>query len=166
MVSKGFKLLYVFFSVLAVLLCGCSEKHAAPSPPVLRFRADFSADYRGLQLCGSLDRTQQGMCGLTFRAPDTLKGLQIRQQNGVLTMKYDSAAATADEPFFPAESFPSQLFALLTAAEQGSIHTTDGSAYTVTTTGGEGTLTVDDRRLPQSAVLPDRSTVRFSNAEE
>ena len=166
MVSNGFKLLCVFFSVLAVLLCGCSEKNAAPSPPVLRFRADFSADYRGLQPCGSLDRTRQGVCTLTFNAPDTLKGLRIRQQNGVLTMQCDSAAATADEPFLPGESFPSQLFALLTAAEQGSLHTSDGITYTVTTPGGEGTLTVDGRRLPQSAVLPDNSTVRFSNAEE
>lgn len=165
MLSKVLKLLCVFFSVLAVLLCGCSEKNAAPSPPVLRFRADFSADYRGLRPCGSLDRTRQGICALTFHAPETLNGLLIRQQSGVLTMQYDSAAATADEPYLPAESFPSQLFALLTAAEQGSLHTTDGITYTVTMPGGEGKLTVDDRRLPQSAVLPDNSSVRFSNAE-
>lgn len=166
MVSKVFKLLSVFFSVLAVLLCGCSEQNAAPSPPVLHFRADFSAGYRGMQLCGSVDRTRRDVCELTFSAPDTLNGLRVRRQHGVVTMQYATAAATADESYLPGESFPSQLFSLLTAAEQGGLHTTDGTSYTVTLPGGEGKLTVDSRRLPQSAVLPDSSTVRFTNAEE
>ena len=166
MVSKVLKLLYVFFSVLAVLLCGCSKQSTAPSPPVLHFRADFSAGYRGMKLCGSVDRTSSNVCELTFSAPDTLNGLHIRRQNGVVTLQYATAAATADEAYLPGESFPTQLFALLNAAEQSGVHTTDGINYTVTMPGGEGKLMVDSRRLPQSAVLPDSSIVQFTHAEE
>ena len=105
MAIKVLKLLCAVLATAAVLLCGCTKRNA-PNPPELHFQADFTADYHGIHPAGSLTRTRQGVCTMTFTAPQTLAGLQICCKDGEIALSREEAAATADEPYLPDDSFP------------------------------------------------------------
>ncbi len=142
MAAKILRLLCVFFSVVMVLLCGCAPKSTEVTPPVADFRADFSAEYHGMRPAGTLTYLRQGVCTMQLTAPTTLEGLHIRFQNNTVTVQRGNVTATADEPYFPADSFPRQVFAALQAGADDSalqrdadgipqlLHLSDGSAVT------------------------------------
>ena len=163
MAAKVLKLLCVFFATVTVLLCGCVKRNE-PDPPNLDFQADFTAEYRGLRPAGSLTAMRQGICTITFTAQPTLSGLQIRCRNGTIALICGDAAATADEPYLPDDSFPSLLCAVLDAA--GNCAAKDGSKVSLTLPSGEATLTIDDRQLPSSAAIPSADfAVSFSHCK-
>lgn len=164
MAKRILNILCIILSVTAVLLCGCDKKLTDEGIAV-DFKGDFSAVYRGMQLEGSLAHLRQDVFSLTFSKPETLEGLQIHKQNGVLSLTRGSAQATADEPYLPPESFPLLLAELLQAAGSDGL-TADGSTYTLPLSAGEATLTVDENRLPQSAVIDSAAfAVSFQHCE-
>ena len=164
MAKRILNALCVILSVTAVLLCGC-DRERTDEAIVTNFKGDFSAVYRGMQLEGSLTHLRQDVFSLSFSKPETLKGLQIHKQNGVLSLARDQARATADEPYLPPESFPLLLAELLHAA--GSKALSAGSnTCTLSLSAGEATLTVDESRLPQRAVIDDAAfAVSFRHCE-
>ena len=163
MAIKVLKLLCAVLATAAVLLCGCTKRNA-PNPPELHFQADFTADYHGIHPAGSLTRTRQGVCTMTFTAPQTLAGLQICCKDGEIALSREEAAATADEPYLPDDSFPMLLCALLQDAADNTAP--DGNTYPISFPSGDGTLTVDDRRLPVGAEIPAAEfAVSFSHCE-
>lgn len=149
MAAKILRLLCVFFSVFTVWMCGCTPKSEEAPPPPGSFRADFSAEYHGMRPAGTLTYLRQGVCTMQLTAPETLAGLRVRFQNSTLALQRGDAAATADEPYLPANSFPSAVFAALQAASNGS-----SDALELTAAG-----------LPQLLRLPDGSAVTFLNAK-
>ena len=104
MAAKILKLLCVFFSVLTVLLCGC-EHNKHTSAVKTDFSADFSAEYRGLKLSGSLVNTRQGYCAIELSAPKTLEGLSVTRQDNELSIARGGVKATADESYLPSSLF-------------------------------------------------------------
>ena len=164
MAKRILNALCVILSVTAVLLCGCDREQTGESI-ITNYKGEFSAVYRGMQLEGSLVHLRQGVFSLSFSKPETLRGLQIHKQNGVLSLARDHARATADEPYLPSESFPLLLAELLHAA--GSKALSAGSnTCTLSLSAGEATLTVDESRLPQRAVIDDAAfAVSFRHCE-
>ncbi len=95
MAKRILNIVCVILSVTAVLLCGCDREQTGESI-ITNFKGEFSAVYRGMQLEGSLVHLRQGVFSLSFSKPETLRGLQIHKQNGVLSLIRDNARATAD----------------------------------------------------------------------
>lgn len=164
MAKRILNIVCIVLSVTAVLLCGC-DKRLADEGVAVDFKGDFSAVYRGIQLEGSLVHLRQDVFSLSFDKPETLRGLQIHKQNGVLSLARGGVQATADEPYLPSESFPLLLSELLQAAGADGL-TADGGAYSLPLSAGEATLTVGENRLPQRAVIDSAAfAVSFRNCE-
>lgn len=159
MAAKILKLVCVLFSVLTVLLCGCTGRAETGNAAELDFRGDFSADYRGMRLTGSADNLRQGVCTLTFSSPETLEGLQISSKGGELTMRREGAAATADEGYLPEKSFPSVFFELMREAARQELPE-------ISLPSGKATLRTDERGLPEEAEIPSEDIkITFSGCE-
>ena len=154
------KLLCVLFSVLTVLLCGCTGRAETGDAAALDFQADFSAEYRGMSLAGSVSNIRQGVCTLTFTYPETLEGLQISSKGGGLIMRRGDAAATADEGYLPENSFPSLFFALLREAARQE-------PSEITLPSGRAALVTDEKGLPAKAEIPSEDTeITFSGSKK
>ena len=166
MAERILKLVSILLAAVTVMLCGCAKRSAPDAAVTLNFQADFTADYRGMRLGGSVTNTRQGLYTLQFTTPPTLEGLHIRSEDGVISLRRDEALATADEPYLPSDSFPSLLQALLCAAARGETTEENKNELAVRLPCGEATLTVDDRRLPKSAAVPGSDCViTFLRAE-
>ncbi len=166
MAARIIDLLCAFLAVTAVLLCGCGGEKSAGVKPELSFTADFTAEYRGLGLKGSLTSLRQGVCSMRFSSPDTLDGLGISFKNGEASLRRGGAEATADEGYLPCNAFPSLLEELLRAAATGDAVKAEDNSYTYNITAGESVLETDENGLPQSAVIPSAEfSVEFSNSK-
>ena len=164
MAKRILNIVCVILSVTAVLLCGCDREQTGESI-ITNFKGEFSAVYRGMQLEGSLTHLRQGVFSLSFSKPETLRGLQIHKQNGVLSLIRDNARATADEPYLPPDSFPLLLAELLDAAANKALPD-GGNTCTLSLSAGEATLTADENRLPQSAAIDSAAfAVSFQHCE-
>ena len=120
--TKSLKALCVLFFML-LLLSGCTKgKHARI---VTDFTADFNADYRGREICGSLTYNRQGRMNLRLCSPESLDGLSVGYCDGELRLSKDGLQCTADEAYLPYSSFPAVLKDLLseicTAEENGKL---------------------------------------------
>ncbi len=166
MAARIINLLCAFLAVAAVLLCGCGGEKSAGANPELSFQADFTAEYRGLGLKGSLTSLRQGVCSMRFRSPDTLDGLGISFKNGETSLQRGGAAATADEGYLPCNAFPALLKELLRAAATGDAVKAEDNSYTYKLTAGESVLVTDENGLPQSAEIPSAElSVEFLNSK-
>ena len=168
MVGRILKLLCVFFSVLAVLLCGC-DKHGKPgAEPAADFSADFSAEYQGLELAGRLTNTRQGVCSVSLSAPETLDGVCFRFRENALEICRDGVKAEAGEAYIPAASFPRLLRdAFRQTAEGKTTPAKEADALALTLDGCDGTLTLDGDGLPLRLSVPGaRCSVEFKNCEK
>ena len=160
------KLLCVFFATLSVLLCGCGR--GARNKPELcaDFKADFSADYKGMAVKGSLSTTHQGVCVIDISSPETLSGLQVRRKSGEVAISRGAIQATADEGYLPEAGFPSVLYEIFTSVAAKDYSAAEDNTYALNLSCGGCKLTVDSDFLIQSAEIPGCCKVRFSNSEK
>ena len=127
--TKSLKALCVLFFML-LLLSGCTNgKHARL---VTDFTADFNADYRGREICGSLTYNRQGRMNLRLCSPESLDGLSVGYCDGELRLSKDGLQCTADEAYLPSPSLPAELKNVLDAIcreqENGRLSLSDGKA--------------------------------------
>lgn len=165
MAARVLKLLCVLFSVLAVLACGCGKHNGQKETVNTDFSADFSADYRGLPLQGTLFSTHQGVCVIDLLAPETLGGLGFHYKDNTLEISRGGMKATADEAYLPGEGFPSLLHEALQKAASGDyVPAQEEHTYKLLLKAGEGLLTVDNNGFPQRfAVDSADCAVRFES---
>ena len=127
--TKSLKALCVLFFAL-IMLPGCAGTNHAQL--VTDFTADFSADYRGQKLSGSLTYNRQGRMNLHLSAPDTLDGMSVGYCDGELHLSKDGLQCTADEAYLPSPSLPAELKNVLDAIcreqENGRLNLSDGKA--------------------------------------
>ena len=165
MAAKILKLLCVFFSVLTVLLCGC-EHNKHTSAVKTDFSADFSAEYRGLKLSGSLVNTRQGYCAIELSAPKTLEGLSVTRQDNELSIARGGVKATADESYLPSDSFYTVLHDIFEAASDGSGTPNGDKKVKLALPLGEATIELDDEGYPAAANMSDNSfSITFLNSK-
>lgn len=161
MAARILKLLCVFFSVLTVLLCGC-ERDRNSNAVNTDFSADFRAQYRGMELSGSLINTRQGYCAIELSSPETLNGLSVSYSGNELALSRSGVKATADETYLPSDSFCSILHEILKAAAESK----GDSPVKLELPCGEADLTVDENGLPKEAsMLSQEFSITFSNGK-
>ena len=152
--------------MLTVLLCGCGKTGSEKADVCADFQADFTADYRGLKLGGSLISTRQGVCSVTLTAPKSLSGLTAGYKDGEIALLREHVKATADEAYLPDDSFFSLLRGVLRAVGEGKAQACkNGCALDLPQ--GQVSLTLGDNRLLRSAKLPDADfSVEFFNCRQ
>ena len=163
MAAKILNLLCVFFSVLAVLLCGCEhgEEDAAVNAD---FIADFTAEYNNIKLGGSVINTHQDYFAAEISSPETLAGLSAKYEGGVLSLTRNGVGATADEAFMPSNSFFTIMHEILREAGEGNGIAESEGTLKLPTSGDEAIITLDERGFPLSAEIHARGfSVTFSN---
>ena len=112
------KFLLIFLSlVLSLIICGCSDnsgsgKIAIPqtfeskintSSDSGSFSADFSYNY--------------GSFVLSMTSPETLKGVEVKKENGVYSLTYNSVKINAENPNAPYRIFAETLIKALRDTE-------------------------------------------------
>ena len=160
------KLLCVFFATLSVLLCGCGGGEKEKAELCADFQADFSADYKGLTVKGSLSATHQGLCVMNVSSPETLSGLQIRCKSGEVAVSRGAVQATADEGYLPESSLPSVIRELFKAVATRQYTAAGDNTYSLTLSCGDCKLTADGDFLLQTAEIPGCCKVQFYNCEK
>ena len=164
MVTRVLKLLCVFFLSLTVMLCGCGKNSGATL--YADFKADFSAQYKGMTLKGEIVNTRQGVESLDISSPETLSGLSLSYRDGEIKLGRGEAAATADEGYLPVQSFPSLLREILSNIASGNYSEKENKTYSQSLSVGECVFTVDENGLPQSIKAGTDFSVRFSNLKK
>ena len=164
--AKIVKLLCVFFATLSVLFCGCGRGEKKKTELCADFQADFSAEYKGMTVEGSLSTTHQGVCVIEITSPETLSGLQMRCKSGEIALSRGAIQATADEGYLPESSLPSVLRELFTSVAAKDYIAAAGNTYELTLSCGDCKLTANGDQLIQTAEIPGCCTVRFSNCEK
>ena len=163
MAAKILNLLCVFFSVLAVLLCGC--EHGEEDTAVnTDFMADFTAEYNNIKLGGSVINTRQDYFAAEISSPETLAGLSAKYEGGVLSLTRNGVGATADEAFMPSDSLFSIMHEILREAGEGKGIAESDGALKLPLSCGKAEMTLGKSGFPLSAEIPARGfSVTFSN---
>lgn len=99
------KILCVFFLLSAFLFGGCDNSESTKAV-VSAFSADFSADYKSMNIKGTLYHTRQGITSINITYPKTLSGLNVGSKNGGVFVVRENLQCTADEAYLPCDSFP------------------------------------------------------------
>ena len=76
MAVKVLKKLCVFFLLPIMMLCSC-EKVSDKSEVATDFSADFTAEYRGSEVRGSLSTNRQGVTNIRIDYPETISGISF-----------------------------------------------------------------------------------------
>lgn len=156
--------------LLTAALCGGCTRHRVHRELCADFKAAFSADYRGMQLAGTMLCTRQGDCHLAFSQPQTLGGLALRYQNNTLRISRDNALCTADEGYLPEGSFPETVRRVMKGVAQGRAKPVAGSeaaVYRLSDAALSCEITADDDGMIQTvAVKNEKLTLRLRGAEK
>lgn len=160
------KLLCVFFATLSVLLCGCGRGERNKPELCADFKADFSVDYKGMIVKGSLSTTHQGVCVIDISSPETISGLQVCCKSGEVALSRGVIQATADEGYLPAAGLPSVLYEIFTSVAAKNYSAAEDNTYELTLSCGDCKLRADGDYFLKTAEIPGCCTVQFSNCEK
>lgn len=105
MTKKVLSALCVFF--ILSFLCGCDSPNS--KTVVTEFSADFTANYRDMELKGKITADRRGILSIELDSPETLSGVAVTYKNGETELKRDDLICTADEAYLPNSSFPALL---------------------------------------------------------
>lgn len=148
--------LCVFF-IAALFMGGCSDSEGKSL--CADFKAEFSAQYNGLNFGGSLLNTRQGNTNITISRPATLGNLELGIKNGELSLSRGRVSCTADEGYLPDSSFPSMLRRIFRGMADGRarlIKSDGGSlAYTLDVGSGSCEIMSDSEGLPKSLSMEE-----------
>lgn len=124
MTKKVLSALCVFF-VFMTALCGCDSPNG--KGVITEFSADFTANYRDMELSGKVTADRRGLLSLELDSPETLGGLAVSYKNGETVLKRDDLICTADEAYLPGNSFPALLKSALKALGDSGTKLKSGS---------------------------------------
>ena len=124
MTKKVLNALCVFF-VFMTVLCGCDSTNGKGA--ITEFSADFTANYRDMELSGKVTADRRGLLNLELGSPETLSGLAVSYKNGETVLKRDDLICTADEAYLPGNSFPALLKSALKALGDSDTKPKSGS---------------------------------------
>lgn len=164
------KSLYVFIILPIFLLCGCQKTSDASQSLKTDFSADFCAEYRQIQIVGSICTNRQGIVSICISKPETLDGLSINYKNGELWLRRDSMICSADEAYLPSDSFPDLLKNLLDGIADGraTVSTKNGSVVCYNLKiGNEVCIITADKngKMIDADISGKEFYIKFSNLE-
>ncbi len=130
-------------------LVGCGKKQEAVTPVTTGFSCEVSADYRGLQLKGTLERSADGQLRVSVSEPPTLRDVVVRWDGEEMAMELGGIRIPVNAELVPQGALIKSLLAVLSATptageatESGYTHSgdIDGKAYTLVCAPDTGLL--------------------------
>ena len=166
MAEKVLKTLCVFFLLPIILICGCESPQEQKSL-VTDFTADFTAQYRGVDVKGSVTTNRQGVTSISITYPETINGLNINYRDSQMEISRESLVCSADEAYLPQRSFPSQLKSVLKGVAEGRATLTsqneNGYTYNLRTDLGNCKITADkEGEMLEAEIKDSEFYIKFS----
>lgn len=169
MAEKVLKALCVFFLLPIILICGCESSQEQKSL-VTDFTADFTAQYRGVDVRGSVSTNRQGVTSISITYPETVNGLNISYRDSQMEISRESLVCSADEAYLPQRSFPSQLKSVLKGVAEGratlSSQNKNDDTYLLKTDMGNCKITADkEGKVTEAEIKDSQFYIKFSEIE-
>lgn len=97
--------LCVLFVMPVFIITGCdrAEENLTPKSS---FTADFSCEYRKMNITGKLSADGKKLINILFDSPNTVSGLSVTYKGSDLEIKRENMICSADEAYIPESSFP------------------------------------------------------------
>lgn len=166
MAEKVLKTLCVFFLLPVFILCGC-ENQEEQKNLVTDFTADFTAQYRGTDVKGSVSTNRQGVTSINITYPETVSGLSINYKDSQMEITRESLICSADEAYLPQRSFPSQLKSVLKGVAEGratlASQNENGYTYNLKAVLGNCKITADkEGKMLEAEIKDSEFYIKFS----
>ena len=97
--------LCVLFVMPVFVISGCDEVQENLSPKS-SFRADFSCEYRKMNITGKLSVSGKKLINISLDSPNTVSGLSVTYKGSDLEISRENMICSADEAYIPESSFP------------------------------------------------------------
>lgn len=167
MAVRVLKKLCVFFLLPIIMLSGCEEV-SDKIGIATDFSADFTAEYRGSEVRGSLSTNRQGVTNIRIDYPETISGISFNYKNSELEMSRESLICSADEAYLPQRSFPSLVREICKGIGNGRAEfvsqNEDKYTYNLKTESGNCTINTDTEGKITDAEIKDAElSIKFSD---
>ena len=167
MAVKVLKKLCVFFLLPVMMLVGCEEV-SEKTEIATDFSADFTAEYRGSEVRGSLSTNRQGVTNIRIDYPETVSGINFNYKNSELEMSRESLICSADEAYLPQRSFPSLVRELCKGIGNGRAEfvsqSEDKCTYNLKIYSGNCTISTDaDGKITDAEIKDAQFSIKFSD---
>ncbi len=131
--------LTVLFSLLTLLLTGCQQETPSADPVGSGFTCQIQADYKELDVKGTLERQGAGMLKLTFSAPESLAGMSALWDGESVHLELSGMSFSVDPATVPESALGAEITAVLDAAIRGEgERTQEGDKLIVRGSGNNG----------------------------
>lgn len=97
--------LCVLFVMPVFVITGCDEVQENLSPKS-SFIADFSCEYRKMNITGKLSVSGKKLINISLDSPNTVSGLSVTYKGSDLEISRENMICSADEAYIPESSFP------------------------------------------------------------
>lgn len=148
MARKILIMLCALFVLPAFIMIGCDTTEKIDELKA-DFSADFSCEYRKMDISGSLSCNGQKLMNITFDLPETISGLSVSYKGSDMEISRENLICSADEAYIPESSFPNithQIFCGITdgrAVFKGKCKNV--CTYSMTTSWGDAVITSDSK---------------------
>ena len=169
MTVRVLKKLYVFFLIPVTVLCGC-ETDNEKLEIATDFSADFTAEYRGYEVKGSLSTNRQGVTSIRIDYPETISGINFNYKNSELEMSRENLICSADEAYLPQTSFPGLVRELCRGIGNGRAQfvsqSEDKCTYNLKVDSGSFTVITDSEgKITDAQISEAELSIIFSDTE-
>ena len=110
--------LCVLFVMPVLVITGCDEVQENLSPKS-SFTADFSCEYRKMNITGKLSASGKKLINISLDSPNTVSGLSVTYKGSDLEISRENMICSADEAYLPESSFPNITKEILYGIEHG-----------------------------------------------
>lgn len=157
--------------VLMLLVTGCRQLTQTADPVGADFTCRIQADYKDMDVEGTLIRQTAGMLRLTFSAPESLAGMTAVWDGESVELEMNGLSFSVDPATVPESALGEEIVAVLDAAIRGEgERTQDGDKLIIRGNGDNGMyeLTCDARTgVPLELSVPSIPlSVTFSDFEQ
>ena len=97
--------LCVLFVMPVFVITGCDEVQENLTPKS-SFIADFSCEYRKMNITGKLSASGKKLINISLDSPNTVSGLSVTYKGSDLEISRENMICSADEAYIPESSFP------------------------------------------------------------
>lgn len=97
--------LCVLFVMPVFVITGCDEVQENLSPKS-SFIADFSCEYRKMNITGKLSASGKKLINISLDSPNTVSGLSVTYKGSDIEISMENMICSADEAYIPESSFP------------------------------------------------------------
>ena len=110
--------LCVLFVMPVFAITGCDEVQENLTPKS-SFIADFSCEYRKMNITGKLSASGKKLINISLDSPNTVSGLSVTYKGSDIEISRENMICSADEAYLPESSFPNITKEILYGIAEG-----------------------------------------------